>query len=285
MTPITPPNDEKIRAMLHEDIESPEEAEALVATVKQIRRWQAPDAAPQATADLLKLLVAEVPAPKKSRLQHLLECWPLLIIRSQMQVVRSEIWLASALVMVLGTVVTLTTSTSGGMIPLAILAPLVAAVGVAMLYNSDTEPMLELEDATPVSIRLLLLARLTLVFGFDLVLGLTGSIILALLNSEISLWPLVMSWLAPMAFLSGLAFLLSVVFINSMAGALLSLGLWGLHVMMRAAEPVNTLILALSLPGLAAPETRPFLFMLAALLIGIALWLLGRTERNVGELA
>jgi len=278
--------DDKLRAMLHEDIESPEEADALLATVKQMRRWQAPDASPQASAELLKLLAAEMPA-KKSRLNRLLEYWPLLLIRSQIRIVRGEIWLASALVMILGTVVTLTTyqHSPGSTIPLAILAPLVAAVGVAMLYDSDTEPMLELEDTTPVSIRLLLLARLTLVFGFDLCLGLAGSIVLAALNTEISLWPLVMSWLAPMAFLSGLAFLLSVVFIDSMAGALLSLGLWGLHVMMRSAQPINTLILALSLPGLAAPETRPVLFGLAAMLTGLALWLLGRTERNIGELA
>jgi hypothetical protein len=278
--------DDKLRAMLREDIESPEEAEALLATVKQIRGWQAPEASAKASAELLKLLAAEMPAPRKSRLKRLLECWPLLVIYSQARVVRSEIWLASALVMVLGTVVTLTTnSASGGTIPLAILAPLVTAVGVAMLYDSDNEPMLELEDATPVSIRLLLLARLTLVFGFDLALGLAGSTALALLNTEISLWPLVMSWLAPMAFLSGLAFLLSVVFIDSLAGALFSLGLWGLHVIMRSTEPVNTLILALSLPGLAAPETRPVLFGLAALLTGLALWLLGRTERHVGEIA
>ncbi len=278
--------DDKLRAMLREDTESPEEADSLLATVKQIRRWQAPEASPQASAELLKLLAAEMPAAKKSWRLRLFENWPLLIIRSQMRVVRSEIWLASALVMVLGTVVTLTThSTSGGTIPLAILAPLVAAVGVAMLYDSDTEPMLELEDTTPVSIRLLLLARLTLVFGFDLLLGLAGSIVLAALNTEISLWPLVMSWLAPMAFLSGLAFLLSVVFIDSMAGALLSLGLWGLHIMMRSAEPINTIILALSLPGLAAPETRPVLFGLAAMLTGLALWLLGRTERHIGEIA
>lgn len=129
----------------------------------RLRQWEAPHPTPAQTTRLIETLAAHLP---EARLQRnagkpTMEWAPLLLMRSQMRVVRSEIWVASALVMGLGTMVTLATYQPDAthVLPLTALAPLVAAGGVALLYDSDLEAVLELESATPTSVRLLLLAR------------------------------------------------------------------------------------------------------------------------------
>jgi hypothetical protein len=183
--------------------------------------------------------------------------------------------------MCLGTLVTLasySTLRPGDALPLVWAAPLVAAIGVAYLYGPDADLPLEIELATPVSRRLVLLARLALLFGFDLVLGLVGSAALVALDSGVSLWPLVLAWLAPMAFLSALAFLVSVLFIDPMAGTLISLALWIAQSLARFWS------IPWSMPDLLAADARPWL-MLFALLMGVgALWFAGRDERPLQHL-
>jgi len=279
---------DRVRASLLEDAGSQEEAEAFFDVLQQMKMWPAPKPTPQMTSDLIENLLTEMPK-SESRLNVAIrsarQWWPLLLIGAQLRVVRREIWAASALVMVLGTLVTIGTynPASSAMMPMVILAPVVAAVGVALLYDSEYEQMLEIEDTTPASARVLLLARLMLVFGYDLALTLVGSVLLAVFHAEVLLWPLVVSWLAPMAFLSALAFLLSIMFRDVVAGSAFALICWGLHVILRAVPDPTRLILALSLPVLAAPGSRPLLFMAAVLLIALALWLVGQNERRVGD--
>ena len=127
----------QLRAMLLEDTDSPHEAELLLETVERVKQWRAPQADPNATALLVKSLMPELPQPstlKPHRVGQLIrDWWPLLLIRAQLRVVRREIWAASALVMALGTLVTLAGNASNGLTPIEIFAPLVAAVGVAFL--------------------------------------------------------------------------------------------------------------------------------------------------------
>lgn len=208
--------------------------------------------------------------------------WAWLLLRLQVRVVRREIWAASALVMALGTLVTLAMSgpdASGGVLPLVLVAPLVAAGGVAFLYGPAVDPALEIELATPASSRLILLARLALVFGFDLGLGLAMSVMLALLQPGISLWPLVMDWLAPMAFLSALAFLLTVLSTDPGLSVLVSLVLWG---GLNVRKSVGLGRLFWPVPDLLAASARPWLWGLALLCGGLALWAAGREERWLG---
>jgi hypothetical protein len=143
--------------------------------------------------------------------------------------------------------------------------------------------MLELEESTLASARLLLLARLTLIFGFDLLLAVAGSILLAVVHAEISLMPLILSWLAPMAFLSALAFLMSVMLVDTLAAALFSLALWGAHIFLRNWQTLPEFFVYLSMPGLSAPETRPLLFIAASVIVAAALWIVGLVERKTGE--
>jgi hypothetical protein len=273
--------EERLRAMLREDTDSDEKAEALLGTVQRLRAWKSVETAD--TAALINRLAAHLPR-KRSRRERLLTWYPLLLLRSQTRVVSREILLASALVIVLGVLVTLTTSVTsfGGMTALSVLAPMVAAVGIALLYDRDAERMLELEDTTRTTARQLLLARLTLIFAFDTVLGLIGSVVLVIFRSEVSLMPLVLSWLAPMTFLSGLAFLLSVLLLEAMYAAVFSLSLWVFHLFLREINTTGGIWSIFNI--LTAPDTRPLLLLTGTLFAAVALWLAGRIERKVGNI-
>ncbi len=277
-----PTRDERLRALLIEDTDTLEDAEALLPHIVRLAEWSAAQPLPAATARLVESLLPDLPAPV-SRLERCLSWWPLLLLRAQLRVVRGEIWWSTGIVMLIGVVVTLTTydPSNTGLLPFAVLSPVMAAIGVALLYDSDIQLVLELENSTPASTRLLLLARLTLVFGFNLLLGLFGSVALALLQSDLSLWPLIQSWLAPMAFLSCFAFFLSVITSDAFVSMVAGLLLWGLHVVMQSFPHLDTLSLALSLPGLVAAESRPVLFAAALLLLLVALWLAGLNEREI----
>ncbi|NDJ61440.1 MAG: hypothetical protein GYB67_09960, partial [Chloroflexi bacterium] len=200
-----------------------------------LSRWPAPPADPDKKALLIQQMRAELgteaPAAQPtapSGLRHALT-WAALILRSQLRIVHSAIWVASALVLALGLIVTLLAyqpDQTWRDLPFVVLAPLVTALGVAFLYGMDADPALELQFATPISPRRVLLARLALLFGFNLVLCLGASVVLALLPGDLSLWPLIMAWLAPMTFLSALAFFMSVLFFDPLQSVLLSLLLW-----------------------------------------------------------
>ena len=183
------------------------------------------------------------------------------------------------MVMALGTMVTLATYgpySPSGSLPFVLISPIVAAIGVAFIYGPVVDPALEIELATPASTRLILLARLVLVFGFNLALGLMGSVVLAGLRSEVSLWPLVMTWLAPMAFLSALAFMLTILLADPGIGVLVSLVLWAVQSM---GQVLTLSGISWNLPDLTAMEVRPWLWASTLLFFVVALWASGRDER------
>lgn len=281
----------RLRAMLTEDTESPKEAEALLNTIQALRRWPAPTADTQETAGLLNVLQLEYALTRESRLQRswrrLNSWWPWLLLRAQLRVVRREIWMATFLVMVLGMLVTLTTyqaTASGDTLPFVMFAPLIAALGVAFLYGEDVEQAFELEFATPTSPRLLLLARMTLVFGFNLLLGLLASVVMAVTHTDVSLWPLIASWLAPMAFLSMLAFLLSVLAREPLLGAIVALGVWAVQSLHWFTAQTGTPVVSWLdyFPDLLASHVQPYLLILALTFGLVALWIVERDENRVG---
>lgn len=277
-------NDEKLRAQLAEDTGSMEEAEALLPIARQLAEWPAPTASKEDTARLLGVLEAALPERQSAWArwqQRLLEWWPGLLIRAQIRIVQREIWVASLLVMALGGMVTviLGRHVGGSSLPLVIVAPIVAAMGVAFLYGPDVDPALEITLATPISSRLILLARLALVMGFNFGLGLAACLVLVLLQPGLSLWPLLTAWLAPMAFLSSLAFLLSTLFVSPELSALLSLSLWILQALHSAAPSISRVILGWPLPNLMVPAAQPWLWLMALALGGLALWLGGEEDR------
>ena len=160
-------------------------------------------------------------SPLASRLSL---AWQLLL--GQLPLVRREIWIASALTVGLGCLVALLVAApSGAGGPLAVLAPVVAAVGVSLVYGPENDASLEVALSTPTPPRIVLLTRLVLVYGYDLALTLAASGVVALASVEVGLWSLVGLWIGPMFFLSALALLLSL-FLGPTPAIMAAMTLW-----------------------------------------------------------
>jgi hypothetical protein len=232
---------------------------------------------PEKQAALMLLMKQELPAPK-SRRERFMETYAVALLLSQVKVIQREIWAGSAILLLLGLLVTLS-SPRDPMFSFAALAPIVAAASVGMLFDSDFQAMLEIEETSRASARLLLLARLTVVFGFNLLLALVCSVILAFFDSETLLLPLISSWLAPMSFLSGLAFFLSITGRNTIFAGGFSLILWLGHLILTKMDGKNLFMQIVSMPGLSDPNYRPMLILVGVMLIVVALWQVGVVER------
>lgn len=153
------------------------------------------------------------------------------LLVGQLALVRREIWTASAVTMALGCLVSLLAAgASAGGVVLAVFAPMVAAVGVAFIYGPENDPSLEVALSTPTSPRLVLLARLTLVYGYDLALALAATVVLALATGGAGFLGLISLWIGPMLFLSALALFLSLLF-NPTLATLVALILWGVRLL------------------------------------------------------
>lgn len=208
------------------------------------------------------------------------------ILRAQIPLVRGEIWPASLAVMVIGYIAAVLV---GKEAVIQLLAPLVAAATIAMIYNPQLEPIGELVFATPVHPRQILLARLALVFFYNFILAIMASLCLLPVFENLVLQPLVMAWLAPMTFLSALALFLSILF-GSENAIVATYGLWLLQF---AASGANILRMAgddswlfYLLTGYAGLWQSPQLLFLAALvLFSATLWSVGRTAFSERYLA
>ncbi len=190
---------------------------------KELASWRAVSeasisaskSAPEPSGWIVERALAEIerqesmyPSGHPSLASHLSLAWQLL--RGQMPLVRREIWIASPLTMAVGFLLALMTLNSGGAgLTLALFAPIVAALGVAFIYGPENDPSLEITLSTPTSPRLVLLARLTLVYGYDLALALAATVVLAVVQGAVDVWPLISLWIGPMLFLSALTMLLS----------------------------------------------------------------------------
>ncbi|SHN75629.1 anti-sigma factor family protein [Cryptosporangium aurantiacum] len=171
------------------------------------------------------------------RLRHLAA-----LMVAEARLIRPAVPIASALVIALGVVIVLVQATTGrdaerttaggtAELVLALIAPIVAAAGVAGTYRSGRDPAAELIAATPGS-GLLLLVRLALVFGYDLAIAVVASVALAAADvaDTASLNTLVGAWLGPMALLSSLSLLIAVRFGSDVALSA-AVGLWAVRVL------------------------------------------------------
>jgi RNA polymerase sigma factor (sigma-70 family) len=128
------------------------------------------------------------------------------LLRAQAFLVHREMWPVSAAVMGLGVMVALV---SGHMEFVYFVTPLVAAASLSMLSNQENDPAYELTIATPTSPWKVLLARLSVVSAYNLLLVLGATLALVFFAPPGLLGTLALGLLAPMAFLSALALLLS----------------------------------------------------------------------------
>ncbi|HEX6352921.1 zf-HC2 domain-containing protein [Actinophytocola sp.] len=205
-----------------------------------------------------------------------------LLLRAQTRLVGRSVWIASALVMTLGALLTVVGTNVGPDAPLAptvlaLVAPIVAAGGVAGLYSPARDPGYELVASTPAPPRLILLARLTLVVGYDVVLALLASAALVLFGGETGgLLHMIGAWLGPLALLAGLSLVLGVRFGPDIAtaGALV---LWTLRLL--DGSELTTGLRVVTGPVAALWSTRPLTMVAAAALVLAGFLLAGREER------
>ncbi|MEL6525749.1 MAG: hypothetical protein AAFQ07_08565 [Chloroflexota bacterium] len=250
-----------------------------VALANMLDTFDAPATNDAHKAQMITALSAHLPQTQTC-LHRLLAWYPIAVLRSQVRIIQHEIWTASALTLLIGVVITFA-SPEPNLLSLSIIAPVVAAVGIGMLYDNTTQAMLDVEETSRVSASLLLFARLTLVFGFDLCLSLLGSVVLVIFGDGISLSALVMSWLAPMTFLSGLAFFISIFLRDTLLASSTSLVLWVIHVVIQAEDNIPELLRILSMSALSNPHYYPYIMTGGFLFIVAALWILQIKERQV----
>ncbi|MEU0564748.1 hypothetical protein ABZ297_05010 [Nonomuraea sp. NPDC005983] len=194
--------------------------------------------------------------------------WQLLVVEARL--LNPRVWAASFVVMA----VCVGFSLVRGVVLEAVLslgAPLVAGVGVAGLYGPERDRAFEVVAVTPTSPRVLLLARVTLVFGYDLALALLTSAVLAVAGGPATgVATLVAAWLGPMALLAGLSLLLSVCWHPGGATGV-ALAVWSVLALSHTDLPIPPEVQLIWSSG-------PLTLGLAGLLTAAAIALAGRVE-------
>jgi hypothetical protein len=143
-----------------------------------------------------------VPNPLTAALR---QSWQLL--KAQTYLVQSELWPISALVMLIGVLVAVVAKRD---IVIYLLSPMLAASTLAMLYGPDHDPAHEITRSTATSPWKILLARMSIMSCYNLLLGLVASLGLLFFVKPEMLGTIILGWVGPLAFLSSLALLLSV---------------------------------------------------------------------------
>jgi hypothetical protein len=128
------------------------------------------------------------------------------LLRSQAPLVQREMFPATAAVMALGVIVAVISKHAEF---IYFIAPLMAAASLSILFGPEHDPAHELALSTPTSSWKLLLARLSIVSAYNLLLALAAMLVLMIAFPVDLIGTLTLGLLAPMAFLSALALLLS----------------------------------------------------------------------------
>jgi hypothetical protein len=144
--------------------------------------------------------------------------------------VRPSVWLASLVVMACAVALAVTGGDGAGATVLSLVAPPVAVAGIAGVYGPRRDPDFEALAVTVSSPRLLPLARVTLVFGYDLTLAVAASAAVRLGVPQAGLAGLVAGWLGPMTMLSALSLLLAM-WTGPERAISAAASLWGLRVL------------------------------------------------------
>jgi hypothetical protein len=152
------------------------------------------------------------------------------LLRAELRFVRPSVWVASILVMACAVVAAAAASGRGtGATVLSLVAPLIAVAGVAGVHGPEREPAFEALAITSTSPRLVLLARVTLVFGYDLTLAVAASAVVRLVAPDVGLVDLVIAWLGPMTLLLALSLVLAM-WIGPNVSLAVAAALWMLRV-------------------------------------------------------
>jgi hypothetical protein len=206
---------EHLAALLREQGMPPEDIAETAAALTRLAAWAAPVPNAADTARLVQRLRPLVPAPSpvrralRRRPRTLAGEWLALLglVRAQVSVFRLAFWLTSALVMGLGVVGILGMDLSPTL-AIYVTGPLLSYLGAAAAFRGSTLGTLECELACLPSPRQLMLARLVLVLGYDVALGLLGGGLLWLWRGAAP-QALTLHWLTPLLLVAGVTLVLS----------------------------------------------------------------------------
>jgi hypothetical protein len=147
------------------------------------------------------------------------------LLRAQVFLVQRELWPASAVVIFLGAAMTML---SKHVEAIYFVTPMVAAASLAALFGPTNDPAHELIMSTPTSPWRVVLARLSVVSVYNMLLALAATLGLMTIMPADLLGSVILGWLGPMAFLSALALLLSI-WLGTGNAVTITYGLWIFH--------------------------------------------------------
>lgn len=188
----------------------PDEHDSAAEVLSLVASVGVPRPTPTETAALLATLERELTSRKAPRLriaQQLIA--DLAIARAQLLVFRLEFWIASALVMAVGVGVIAVGLDPSRSLVFYLVGPLLTYVGMQGAFSRASARVAELELATPISPRRLTLARLVVMLGYQVAVGVVLSVFLWLSEGG-ALVALTSTWLMPLLLASGLTLILSV---------------------------------------------------------------------------
>jgi len=171
--------------------------------------------------------------------------------------------LASAAVLLAGAVADVSTGTPW----IAILAPAIAASGIAFAYGPGIDPAFELAQSMAVSDRMVLLVRALAVFGLNAVLGLAAS------AASGTAAAVTFGWLVPMTAVCALALAAATLARSAVAGALAGLAAWAIT-LLGARTAAGSLSAALASTALLIP------CLLVTVACGLVTWQATRMPRG-----
>lgn len=207
-----------------------------------------------------------------------------LVFSKQIGIIHKSIWIVSAMVMVFGGILVFA-ATAGdhshirdAQLLLALFASVIGASGVAFIYGAENDIGFELTLSTPTSIRIVMICRMILVVGYDLLLSALASTILALSYGG-GPWEIIQLWLGPMLLLASLSLMLSL-----MVGSVIAL-LFSLILEATQALPTYMMkgLIGLQLARPDLWQTSPTILLLAILFFVFAILYAPRQPRLSGQ--
>ena len=205
--------------MLREQELAPEELNDLLPTARRLTEWRIPPASPADTQRLLMLLAPQVlgQSPVRQAVHARTQRRSLGLFRllemacTQVSLFGLAFWLVSALVTLLGAVAVLgnmgfALSTQESLLRAS--GPLLAYLGTVVAFRGTGQHVLEFELVCPPTPAQLTMARMVIVLGYDVVLGLALGLALWTGGVEQTV-ALMLSWFMPLLLVAGLALLLS----------------------------------------------------------------------------
>jgi hypothetical protein len=248
------------------------EARDAAAALGQLAAWRSPDLSADDTALLVQQLSAALPGPP-----HVLSgIWwhvalSMRVALYQIRLIHRALWIGSALVIAFVTLYAAVIALRYGADALAVVLPAVAAIGCASAYSRETDPALEIASASPASVRLILLSRVLLVSGFDALLALGATVVVAQAHG-VDVGSLTMMWIGPMSLLASGSLLLSLL-VGPLIAAGSTLAGWFAQVLVVGQDSSVQVMLG------SVWRTNPVMLALAALLLVIAILYVPRQER------